>query len=332
MCTSIAKSQDDNVRSLCAVLVRRRVQKSLFEQLSPQSQTLLKSTLLSAIQQEKVPSVRRKLADTTGEVGSMILQSNQWPEILDFVFQAGRAESPDLRVGAMLVFSRLSFVVGEKLLPYLAIVCDLLQSALQDPRSLEVRLAALSAAAGLAQALAANEDRLAAIAALAPAMLAAIGGALNAQDEAAARAGLEGLIAVAEEAPRFYRRSMDALVTLCFAIVDAKPLAQETRFLAIELLLTLAEQARGRAPVPPAARPRGRRTGGACAQSERCGAASASRTPSPWPLFLQRAWRACHQRRRRTGRRGRRHRAGRSARALVGGGVAGRALFWCGAA
>ena len=151
-----------------------------------------------------------------------------------------------MRVSAMIIFSRLSFVVGEKLLPFLAVVCDLLQSALQDPHSMEVRFAALNASSCLAQALAGHEDRLAALAALAPAMLAAIGGALNAQDEEAARSGLEDLISVAEEAPRFFRRSMDALVTLCFAIVDAKPLAQETRFLAIELLLTLAEQARER--------------------------------------------------------------------------------------
>jgi hypothetical protein len=218
------------------------MQKAFYEQLSPQAQSTMKSTLLSAIMQEKASSIRRKLADAAGQIGAMILQNGQWPEILEFVFQAGRAEAPELRVSAMIIFARLSLVVWEKLLPFLAIVIDLLHSSLQDPQSIDLRLAALNAVSCLAQALAAHEDRLAALAALAPAMLAVIGGALNANDEEAARSGLEDLISVAEEAPRFYRRSMDALVTLCFAIVDAKPLAQETRFLAIELLLTLAEQ------------------------------------------------------------------------------------------
>ena len=38
------------------------------------------------------------------------------------------------------------------------------------------------------------------------------------------------------------RRQLEQLIIMCFTIVDAKQLEQETRFLAVELLMTLSEQ------------------------------------------------------------------------------------------
>jgi len=143
----------------------------------------------------------------------------------------------------MLILSRLTFAVSDKLLPMVATLAGLFQGTLQDQQSKEVRLAALTAASSLIQALSNLEDQLQHLQVLIPAMFGVVGGALNEQDEESARSALEDLISVAEEAPKFFRRSMDPLVHMCFTIADAKQLENETRFLAVEMLLTLSEQA-----------------------------------------------------------------------------------------
>ena len=150
MCATLVACHDEAVRAMMAVMFRKRVSATFFKQLSPQSRDMVKTTVLTAVQQEPVQHVRHKLADTAGEIGAMILEDNEWPEIIEFLFQAGKAESPQLRESSMLMFSRLTFTVSEKLIPILPRVCDLFQGTLADPQK-DVRVAALSAASCLVQ-------------------------------------------------------------------------------------------------------------------------------------------------------------------------------------
>jgi len=243
ICVSMTQCEDDTVRAMSAVMFRKRVSKNFLEQLSPASQAAVKSTLISAIQQEKTQNIRRKIADTTGEVGATIMGQGEWPELLAFVFGAGKSESAEMRESAMLVLSRLTFSVSDKLIPHIATLCSLFQATLQDPQSKEVRLAALNASSCLIQALSNLDDQLQALQVLIPALFGVVSGALNEQDEESARSAMEDLISVAEEAPKFFRRSMDPLVHMCFTVSSAEQLDKETRFLAVEMLLTLSEQA-----------------------------------------------------------------------------------------
>ena len=66
---------------------------------------------------------------------------------------------------------------------------------------------------------------------------------LNESDEESSRQVLEELINIAEEAPRYFRKQIDALIQLSLQVATAAHLEEETRFLAVELLLTLAEHA-----------------------------------------------------------------------------------------
>jgi hypothetical protein len=224
-------------------MFRKRVSEDFYKQLSPSSQTQVKSTLIYAAQNEHVQGVRRKVADTAGEVGAMILGIEDWPELLQFIFQAGKSEHAELRENSMLILSRLTFTVSEKLLPCLNDVSSILQITLADERSKDVRIAALSASSSLVQALSNLEEKLLQLQSLIPAMFAVVSSALNEQDEESARSALEELISMAEEAPKFFRRTMDPLVHMCFMVADARQLEKETRFLAVEMLLTLSEQA-----------------------------------------------------------------------------------------
>ena len=231
------------MRAMTAVMFRKRVSEAFYEKLSPESQAAVKSTLISAVQQERVPGVRRKVADTAGEVAAMILGKSEWPEMLSFLFQIGKSEFAEMRESSMLILARLTYTVSDKLLTVIPQLSGLFQGTLQDNQSKDVRLAALSAASSLVQALSNLDEQLQGLQVLIPAMFGVVSTALNDQDQESARAALEDLISVAEEAPKFFRRSMDPLVNMCFTIADARQLENETRFLAVEMLLTLSEQA-----------------------------------------------------------------------------------------
>ena len=59
--------------------------------------------------------VRKKIADTTGEIASMIIEdpAGEWPEMLPFLFQSGRSANIPLRESAMLIIARLTFAASE---------------------------------------------------------------------------------------------------------------------------------------------------------------------------------------------------------------------------
>ncbi len=220
-------------------MFRKKIMK-LYHQLSNAVLDGVKVSLLSSIKYEKVAHVRRKIADTIGDFGGLILKSGSWPEIINFMILASKSGPAEQREAAMIALVRLGPAAGDKLVPSLSVLCDALQSCLQDSSSPSVRASALAATSSIARSLAGQEQRLQS---LAPAMLAAVGSALNADDQPAARAGLEALIAAAGSAPRVLRAATEALLAMGFAIVDADDrLEPATRFLAVELLLTLAER------------------------------------------------------------------------------------------
>jgi hypothetical protein len=62
--------------------------------------------------------VRKKIADTTGEIAAMIIEdpAGAWPEMLPFLFQSGRSANAPLRESAMLIIARLTFAASEVIL------------------------------------------------------------------------------------------------------------------------------------------------------------------------------------------------------------------------
>uniref|UniRef100_A0A6U4TJI8 TOG domain-containing protein n=1 Tax=Hemiselmis andersenii TaxID=464988 RepID=A0A6U4TJI8_HEMAN len=241
--TALSTSQDVSVRSMSAVMVRKRVTKELFDKLAPATQEGVKQTLITAVTNEPEASVRHKIADTTGEIAAMVMEEREWPEMLPFLFNSAKSPTSTLRESAMLIFSRLTFVVGDKLLGFLNAIKEMLLATLADPESKDVRLAALNASACLVQALSSMENHISALNDLIPHMVQVLTAALNEKDEETSRTALEEFISIAEEAPKFFRRHMEPLVQMSIQIVTAAQLEDETRFLAVELLVTMAEQA-----------------------------------------------------------------------------------------
>jgi len=107
----------------------------------------------------------------------------------------------------------------------------------------EVRLAALSATGSIVQALSSFEDKVSSLNGLVPVICQVLTQTLNEADEDSSRTVLEEVISIAEEAPKYFRKHIEALIQLSLQVATAGHLEDETRFLAVELLLTLAEQA-----------------------------------------------------------------------------------------
>jgi len=259
---------------------------SLWPSLSPASQAAVRSGLLAAVRAEPTRYVTRKVCDTVSELAGATIEASAWDELLPFVFQCaqggggggggasgaggastsgdggaaaaarasgdgsngnpdGTSDATRLVEAGLLIFSALAHYLAGPLLPYLGTLHGVLASCLSSPHP-DVSIAAVRAVVAFVQSPLSQQDRDG-LSSLVPGALAAVGAALNAGDEVAAREGIELLMEVAEDHPRFLRRSLPELVDAMLQVASADPLDPATRQLAAELVLTLCE-ARSRAP------------------------------------------------------------------------------------
>uniref|UniRef100_A0A3P9P6W6 Karyopherin (importin) beta 3 n=1 Tax=Poecilia reticulata TaxID=8081 RepID=A0A3P9P6W6_POERE len=96
-------SAAEEVRQMAAVLLRRLLSSS-FEEIYPgltlAMQTAIKTELLSSIQQEALPNIRKKVCDIAAELCRNLIDddgNNQWPEVLKFLFDSVNSDNVGLR-------------------------------------------------------------------------------------------------------------------------------------------------------------------------------------------------------------------------------------------
>uniref|UniRef100_A0AAX7VJ56 IPO4/5-like TPR repeats domain-containing protein n=1 Tax=Astatotilapia calliptera TaxID=8154 RepID=A0AAX7VJ56_ASTCA len=94
-------SAAEEVKQMAAVLLRRLLSSS-FEEIYPgltvEMQTAIKTELLTGIQQETSPTIRKKICDIAAELSRNLIDddgNNQWPEVLKFLFDSVNAENVD---------------------------------------------------------------------------------------------------------------------------------------------------------------------------------------------------------------------------------------------
>ncbi|CAI0440606.1 unnamed protein product [Linum tenue] len=242
-------SPHPDARAMAAVLLRKLLTRDdayLWPRLNINTQSSLKSILLSCVQQEQAKSILKKLCDTVSELASGILPDNGWPELLPFMFQCVSSDSPKLQESAFLIFAQLSQYIGETLVPFIKELHGVFLQCLNSSPSFDVKIAALNAVINFIQCLSSSSDRDR-FQDLLPAMMRTLTEALNNGNEATAQEALELLIELAGTEPRFLRRQLVDVVGAMLQIAEAQSLEEGTRHLAIEFVITLAE-ARERAP------------------------------------------------------------------------------------
>jgi hypothetical protein len=236
-------------RAMSAILLRKQLTRDdsyLWPQLSPSTQSSLKSIFLACVQHEEAKTITKKLCDTISELASGILPENGWPELLPFMFECVSSNSPKHQESAFLIFAQLSQYIGDILIPHIKNLHSVFLQCLTTSPSSDVRIAALSAVINFIQCLSNSSDRDR-FQDLLPAMMRTLTEALNSGQEATAQEALELLIELAGTEPRFLRRQLVEVVGSMLQIAEAEALEEGTRHLAIEFVITLAE-ARERAP------------------------------------------------------------------------------------
>ena len=120
-------NQDPQVRSMCAVLLRKAVMQggttesgeatSSLARLSAQAKQVVKSELLACIVSETERHIRKKICDAVGQLGVNVLTENiaDWPELMPFMLEATRSGNPSMHEAALIIFSALSEFIAEKL-------------------------------------------------------------------------------------------------------------------------------------------------------------------------------------------------------------------------
>eukprot|EP00891_Asterochloris_glomerata_P002388 jgi/Astpho2/2388/Aster-05646 len=237
---ALRQSQHDDVRSMCAIMLRRTlVVEALWPKLSAHVQGLLKAEILNSLKEEALVPVQRKVCDTVSDLASSLMtEQSGWNELLPFMMTCIQSQNARLMEMALLVFANLGDVVSQ-LAAYLPTLHDVFKHTLQHQAG-DVRVAALKAATTFIRDLESSSDRNK-LQDLVPEMLQTMVSALEGKDENAAQEALEMFISIAESYPRFLRRQLEQVLALMLRIARTTELEESTRSLAAEFVVTLCE-------------------------------------------------------------------------------------------
>nr|CAD7590239.1 unnamed protein product [Timema genevievae] len=144
-------TMSEEAKQMAAVLLRRVFSSEFLEfypKLPPDDQKVLKEQVLLAVQQEQSESIRKKVCDMAAEVARNLIDddgNNQWPEFLNFLFQCSNSPLPQMKESALRMFTSVPGVFGNQQANYLDIIKQMIQKALVDTTSYEVRFQAVRA-------------------------------------------------------------------------------------------------------------------------------------------------------------------------------------------
>jgi len=240
------RTTEEHVRTFCAVLLRRTLVKGnpvVWNTLQPATQQTLKFELIQALEQEPSYHVQKKICDTISDLAVVVVPEGQWNELLTSLFQWSKNPKDTLRVCSLTIFSDLSQFVAPTMKQHFATLQEILSAALQDS-SMNVRIAAVAATANVMTVLETNEEKER-FRKLLPMMLDCVSVALNEKKEQEARDGLQVFVEIAEAEPLYLRPYLTPLIDAMFQISSAHTLEPETRHMAVEFILTLAENKPG---------------------------------------------------------------------------------------
>uniref|UniRef100_A0A3B3DDR7 Karyopherin (importin) beta 3 n=1 Tax=Oryzias melastigma TaxID=30732 RepID=A0A3B3DDR7_ORYME len=238
-------SAAEEVRQMAAVLLRRLLSSS-FEEIYPgltlEMQTAVKTELLSSIQQETSPNIRKKVCDIAAELCRNLVDddgNNQWPEVLKFLFDSVNAEDVGLREAALHIFWNFPGIFGNQQQHYLEVIKRMLVQCMQDQAHPQIQTLAARAAASFVLSNEGNTALLKHFADLLPGILQAVNESCYQGDDSV----LKSLVEIADTAPKYLRPNLEATLQLCLKLCSDTNLANMQRQLALEVIVTLSETA-----------------------------------------------------------------------------------------
>uniref|UniRef100_A0A7N8XCL0 Importin-5 n=1 Tax=Mastacembelus armatus TaxID=205130 RepID=A0A7N8XCL0_9TELE len=238
-------SAAEEVKQMAAVLLRRLLSSS-FEEIYPgltmEMQTAIKTELLTSIQQETSPNIRKKVCDIAAELARNLIDddgNNQWPEVLKFLFDSVNSDSVGLREAALHIFWNFPGIFGNQQQHYMEVIKRMLVQCMQDQANPQIRTLAARAAASFVLSNESNTALLKHFADLLPGILQAVNESCYQGDDSV----LKSLVEIADTAPKYLRPNLEATLQLCLKLCADTNLTNMQRQLALEVIVTLSETA-----------------------------------------------------------------------------------------
>ncbi|CAB1327664.1 unnamed protein product [Coregonus sp. 'balchen'] len=235
----------EEVKTMAAVLLRRLLSSS-FEEIYPgltvDMQTAIKTELVTSIQTEASPNIRKKVADIAAELCRNLLDddgNNQWPELLKFLFDSVNSDNVGLREAALHIFWNFPGIFGNQQQHYMEVIKRMLVQCMQDQENPQIRTLAARAAASFVLSNEGNTALLKHFSDLLPGILQAVNESCYQGDDSV----LKSLVEIADTAPKYLRPNLEATLQLSLKLCADTNLTNMQRQLALEVIVTLSETA-----------------------------------------------------------------------------------------
>eukprot|EP01117_Protostelium_nocturnum_P017824 TRINITY_DN7326_c0_g1_i1.p1 TRINITY_DN7326_c0_g1~~TRINITY_DN7326_c0_g1_i1.p1 ORF type:complete len:1027 (-),score=371.02 TRINITY_DN7326_c0_g1_i1:121-3201(-) len=164
----LVHSQAPEVRQLGGVLLRRKII-NRWSKMGTSKQEEMKKGLRHLLLNDPSSPVRLAAANAISVLAKVLIPANQWPELLQFLFQCTQSPQSNHRQMAMSLFNSITENIGDYLRPHFQTLQSIFQKGLQDPES-QVRIASLQAVGSLVEWLK-SEEEMRAFKALIPLMI-----------------------------------------------------------------------------------------------------------------------------------------------------------------
>lgn len=234
-------------KTLALVMLRRLISTSVEENwtgLDDQIKSTVKAELLAAVQQEADQSIRKKITDVIAELARFLIDedgTNNWPEVLTFLFELSSSTNIYLRESALNIFTSFPGIFGNQEQHYLQVIHQLLMQSLSDTNN-TISFLAVKAITSFIKNHEKEVNIIMSFRDCLPLILRNIQESVN--DNTDNEELQKCLIEIAEIAPKFLKSVLDQVFEFCLNVLVHNELVSR-KHLALEVIVTLAENASG---------------------------------------------------------------------------------------
>lgn len=195
------------------------------------------------LQQEVTPNLRRKICEVVAEVARNLIDddgNNQWPEILQLLFQCANAPNPLLQESALRIFSSVPGIFGNQQNNYLTVIKDMLMKYLDPSSNQEVRFQAVRAVVAFILLHDKEVEIQKSFSDLLPHVIMITAESIKEEED---QTLIKLLIDMAENVPKFLRPQLENIFEMCINAFRSEDVDDSWRHLALEVMVSLSENA-----------------------------------------------------------------------------------------